>query len=337
MSLISNCGHNESGKLTGGKPGDQTGGEWALIPWYSRPWNVVLRHPDPKVRAKLSELAKKAAKNNLVGYCQTHRGTYWTHLKASHYDPSQITIACEADCSSGVMSNIRAVGYLLNISSFKKVSLVSTSSMRKTLKSLGFEVLTDSKYLTGPNWLLEGDILLYEGHHTATNCENGSATGKKHPASSGTSSESGSSGSVCKKNVKLGQEWLNCNYGNTLVKYRGAKLATDGDYGTKSRAGALAVWKYLVNKKFGAALTPSNTAFGESCKKIAGKALVKNGTQGTFTYLCQFILAAKGYYSGRMDAVCGINLSVTITAYQRSEGLPPDGECGADTWYSLFN
>lgn len=145
MSLISNCGHNESGKLTGGKPGDQTGGEWALIPWYSRPWNVVLRHPDPKVRAKLSELAKKAAKNNLVGYCQTHRGTYWTHLKASHYDPSQITIACEADCSSGVLSNIRAVGYLLNISSFKNVSLVSTSSMRKTLKALGFEALTDSK------------------------------------------------------------------------------------------------------------------------------------------------------------------------------------------------
>ena len=68
MSLISNSGHDENGKYSGGKAGDQTGTEWALIPWYNRPWKCVLRHPDAEVRAKLAELGIKAAKNDLVGY-----------------------------------------------------------------------------------------------------------------------------------------------------------------------------------------------------------------------------------------------------------------------------
>lgn len=71
------------------------------------------------VRAKIAELAVKAAKNDLVGYDQSQRDTYWQHLKASNYDPSQITVACEADCSAGVIANVRAVGYLLDIDALK--------------------------------------------------------------------------------------------------------------------------------------------------------------------------------------------------------------------------
>lgn len=48
--MISNCGHDENNKYKGGKAGDQTGGEWALINWYNRPWKCVLRHPDTKPR-----------------------------------------------------------------------------------------------------------------------------------------------------------------------------------------------------------------------------------------------------------------------------------------------
>ena len=33
MSLISNSGHDENGRYSGGRAGDQTGTEWALIPW----------------------------------------------------------------------------------------------------------------------------------------------------------------------------------------------------------------------------------------------------------------------------------------------------------------
>lgn len=37
----------------------------------------------------------------------------------------------------------------------------------------GFEVLTDKKYLTSDAYLLEGDILLNDGAHVATNLTNG--------------------------------------------------------------------------------------------------------------------------------------------------------------------
>ena len=75
--MISNCGHDERGKYTGGQAGDQTGQEWAVIPWYNRPWNVVLRHNDWEVREKIAELAKKAAENNHIGYDQGERYTFW--------------------------------------------------------------------------------------------------------------------------------------------------------------------------------------------------------------------------------------------------------------------
>ena len=111
----------------------------------------------------------------------------------------------------------------------------------------------------------------------------------------------------------------------------------DGDYGTKSRWAALAVWKDLMNRRYGTALDPTNKNFFKSCKKVASKATVSHGTQGTFTFLVQFILAAKGFYFGSMDALCGDGLTAAIKSYQKSKGLTVDGYCGADTWYALFN
>ena len=132
--MISNCGHDEKGKYTGGTAGDQTGNEWAVIPWHNRPWNYVLRHPDRAVGNMLADLARKAAQNNLIGYDQNQRGTYWKHLKASNYDPAQITIACEADCSSGVAANVKAAGYRLGLKELQSVSAdCYTGNLRKAL------------------------------------------------------------------------------------------------------------------------------------------------------------------------------------------------------------
>ena len=331
MSLISNSGHDENSRYSGGRAGDQTGTEWALIPWYSRPWKCVLRHPNSVVRAKIAELGIKAAKNDLIGYDQGQRDTYWQHLKASNYDPSQITIACEADCSAGVIANVKAVGYLLNIDSLKNLKATYTGDMRSAFRSAGFTILTDKKYLSGPDYLLAGDVLLNDGLHTATNIADGAKTG----GNSNTNIGSGSNNA--KNNVSDGQKWLNSNYGDKLLKFCGAKLSVDGDYGTKSRWAALAVWKDLMNRRYGTALDPTNENFYESCKKVASKATVSHGTQGTFTFLVQLILAAKGFYSGNMDALCGDGLTAAIKSYQKKKGLAVDGYCGANTWYSLFN
>ena len=173
--MISNCGHDENGKYSGGKAGDQTGDEWAVIPWYSRPWKCVLRHLDPAVRKEIAKLACAAAENPLIGYDQGQRLTFWSHLAASNYDPAQITVACEADCSSGVAAIVKATGYRLGVKALQGVSTSAyTGNLRAALKAAGFTVLTDNKYLTSDKYLLAGDVLLYDGHHTAINLDNGS-------------------------------------------------------------------------------------------------------------------------------------------------------------------
>lgn len=172
--MISNCGHDENNRYRGGKAGDQTGTEWRVINWYNRPWKCVLRHPDAKVRKMIASMAKAAAVNNKIGYDQSERYTFWEHLKASNYDPAQITIACEADCSSGVAAIVKGAGYRLGNEKMKNVSIyLYTGNMRAGLKAAGFEVLTDSKYLTSDAYLLEGDILLNDNAHVAVNLTDG--------------------------------------------------------------------------------------------------------------------------------------------------------------------
>lgn len=172
--MISNCGHDERGKYSGGMAGDQKGDEWAKIGWYSRPWNVVLRHPDKKVREMLAAIAEAAAANNMIGYDQKNRYTFWEQLEKADYDPSKIKKACEADCSSGVAAIVKAAGYRLNKAELKKVSIyLYTGNLRAGLRTAGFDVLADPKYLTSDRCLLPGDVLLYEGHHTAINLDKG--------------------------------------------------------------------------------------------------------------------------------------------------------------------
>ena len=173
--MISNCGHDERGKYSGGKTGDQTGTEWQVINWYNRPWKCVLRHPDAATRKLIAQMAKAAAVNNMVGYCQSHRGTFWTNLADSNFDPAQITVPCEADCSSGVAAIVKGAGYRLKNEKLKNVSTACyTGNLRAALKAAGFEVLTESKYLTSDAYLFAGDILLNDNAHVATNLTTGS-------------------------------------------------------------------------------------------------------------------------------------------------------------------
>lgn len=171
--MISNSGGDERGNISGGKAGDQTGTEWWIIPWYSRPWNCVLRHPDERVRKKIADLARKAANNNRIGYNQSNRDSYYNELKKVNYNPSKIVRKCDADCSAGVIANIKAAGHLLDIKNLQTITCTYTGNMREALSDVGFKVLTDSKYLTSDNYLLEGDILLNDKCHVATNLTNG--------------------------------------------------------------------------------------------------------------------------------------------------------------------
>ena len=168
---ISNSGSDENGKYKGGVAGDQTGKEYSLKAWYNRPWTCVLRWIDIKVGTLLAELGIDAALNNKIGYDQYQRDSYWKQLKAVGYLPSRITVPCEEDCTAGVNANVHAAAYLLGIPALKAIpeTGVRSSNMRKHYSNAGFKVLTDSKYLKNGDYLLPGDILLYDNHHACIN------------------------------------------------------------------------------------------------------------------------------------------------------------------------
>lgn len=135
------------------------------------------------------------------------------------------------------------------------------------------------------------------------------------------------------------QSYLNQQYPNTIKANCGAILGIDNDFGDKTRNAALCVWKYEMNKKnAGYTFDLKNKNFLAKCKEFADKyAIVKNGSTGRFVYIAQGIIRAKGYYYGNLDGDAGSITETAIEAYQKAKGLTPDGHCGANTWYSLFN
>lgn len=182
---ISNCGHDENGRYSGGKAGDQTGTEYRVRSWYNRPWKCVLRYPDTDVGGTLAKIAKAAAKNEKIGYDQNQRTTYHTQLKAAGWKPEKIKTKCEADCSSSTAANVIAAGHQMGIKKLQEInSNCTTSNLRAALKVAGFEVLTKSKYLTSDSYLMPGDILLNDGHHVAINLTLGPHAGPSTNSSS---------------------------------------------------------------------------------------------------------------------------------------------------------
>lgn len=178
---ISNSGSDERGRISGGQAGDQTGTEWCLRSWYNRPWTVVLRYPDVNVRDTIAKLGIEAALNDKIGYNQYQRVTYWNQLQKNNYSPSAIKENCDSDCTAGVTANVKAAGYLHNIPALKNLSAsIYSGNMKSNFVKAGFKALRETKYLSGYDYLLPGDILLYEGHHAATNITKGRKAVESH-------------------------------------------------------------------------------------------------------------------------------------------------------------
>lgn len=174
MVKISNCGHDENGRYAGGKAGDQTGTEYQIMNWYSRPWLCVLRFEDKTIADMIADMATKAAQNDHVGYDQgtvgndNDRYTFWQQLKANGYDPAKIKEDCESDCSASTAAIVKGAGYRLGIETLQNVSIyLTTYDMRQALKNAGAKVLTDFKYLRSGDYIRAGDILLNDDHHVA--------------------------------------------------------------------------------------------------------------------------------------------------------------------------
>ena len=231
-NYISNSGGDERGKASGGQAGDQTGNEWTIRSWYNRPWDCVLRYPDFKVALKIAELGVAAALNNHIGYNQGNRMSYWNCLSKAGYNPSKITTYCDSDCSAGVIANTRAAGYIYGLPNLSKLKATYTGDMKSNFVKAGFKVLTGSQYLNSPDYLLPGDILLNEVHHTATNltlgikARLGVVSGDPTPINYSANLSKGSTGAEVKKM----QEML------IALGYDLGNYGADGDFGAKTQA-----------------------------------------------------------------------------------------------------
>lgn len=253
------------------------------------------------------------------------RNTYSQSLREYVYNPYPKTGKYYSDCSSSICATFDKIGCkcpLLNTAG------IYTSSLFETVP-----VQISGGQIQNCEVLAVGDCILYAGDDPNRPKQIGHVEAVYEIVNGPDKIE----------NVRKGQKWLNKNYGEFLKSVIGKTLDVDGVYGTETRWGCLAVWKNLMNRRYGTKLTPSNQNFYSSCKSAAVNAEVKLGTSGTFTYIAQVILSAQGFYSGKMDAKCGEATCKAIQAYEKAEGLKVDSAeplkcvCGADVWYSLFN
>lgn len=166
---IGHASADERGKATGGTGGDQTGKEVCIRNWYKGGWTVLLR-ASLEVRVKIAKACRAACSNEKLGYDQSGRNTGLQEAQKVDWDFSKIQTSAEFDCSSLTAACVQAAG----VAVWTGGNAPTTRTLEKVLTATGaFEALRDSKYLTGTDYLLEGDILLKPGSHVVIVLENG--------------------------------------------------------------------------------------------------------------------------------------------------------------------
>lgn len=171
---------DENGKVSGGVPGDQTGLEVAIEPWYlhKQGW-VVIRAKDSNVRERIAICMEAACANNLIGYNQDGSWELYDKSKQYGWDCSKVNVTANTDCSSLVRT---CVAYATG----KNIPWFSTLNQVIVLSDTGyFDIITDAKYTCSPDYVRRGDILCTRTQgHTVVVLDNGSKAGKTTTPSS---------------------------------------------------------------------------------------------------------------------------------------------------------
>lgn len=229
MSVL--CGWasiDENGKAKGGKAGDQTGREVKTGAWYSFGQTQCLRWKDRTLAEKYAKIIKALCNGNLVGYDQDERVTLHNALKRLAWDYTKLTEKVETDCSELVGAAVNATVKKETIT-----SSVYTGNLKSVLMASGlFEEMTGSKYMSGSEYLMTGDILNAPGHHVISVLEDGPKAGVTSKAE-GTSLvaeptlKRGSTGSQVKK---LQRNLNKLGYTDSNK----AELEVDGSFGAST-------------------------------------------------------------------------------------------------------
>lgn len=174
MIQVISASIGENGSIHGGRPGDQTGREVWVRNWYSKPWTVMLRYPDINIARAAATAAYLLAESNLVGYNQDQRNMLYQALKRYSFDVNAYIASGEktnCDCSSFVYACYAVVLPSIRYDG----DAPSTDEMRDVYTAWGFTAYTQPMYLTTPDNLLIGDLLVSEGRHTVIAWEPGDA------------------------------------------------------------------------------------------------------------------------------------------------------------------
>ena len=181
---IGHASIDENGKINRGTAGDQTTKEVCTRTWYNKGWTVLLRPKDPAIAEKMAKACEAGCANAKIGYDQHQRNTLRTQAKAVGFNLAKIATACETDCSAFMAVCAEAAGINMNLAYFSG-NAPTTATMRVKFKATGaFDVLTDSKYLAGEDYLKRGDILVKEGSHTVMVLSNGAKVNTSFSSSS---------------------------------------------------------------------------------------------------------------------------------------------------------
>ena len=221
----------ENGKVTGGKPGDQTKHEVETQNWYqhSKGW-YVLRARDGAAAARIAQAMREACANQNIGYNQNERNTLYALAKAVAWVISKVANKSNTDCSALVRVCLAAAGIMVqDFTTANQVAVIMATGL--------FDKLSSAKYCKSPDYLEEGDILVTRTKgHTAVVLNDGSKADEgqmgdasRNPYPKPTKLlKKGSKGS----GVKWVQKQFALNgYGTVLVDGRPKDVHVDGDFG----------------------------------------------------------------------------------------------------------
>lgn len=148
-----NASISETGRITGGVAGDQTGKEVCVRNWHnnSKGWRVF-RAKDPAKADKIAKCMEMACANDKIGYDQNQRNTLYNRAMPYDFDVSMVVSACETDCSALVRVCCAYAGIMLD-------DFNTTTEPNTMLRSGEFIELTGSQYTASSARLRRGDIL----------------------------------------------------------------------------------------------------------------------------------------------------------------------------------
>ena len=120
---------------------------------------IVLRPVNLSLAENSAKACEAGCSNDAIGYSQGTRNTLYTEASKADFNLSNITTACNTDCSAFMTVCAIAGGAKISYGS----NAPTTGNMRTRFKQSGnYTVLTDSKHLTQTDYLKRGDILVKE-------------------------------------------------------------------------------------------------------------------------------------------------------------------------------